>query len=322
MRQPPPAGVHKPAIVDYEGCDFRDFWRGTAKQVLHDAEISVVKRFVSKMSGWFLDLGCGFGRLHAAYASPERKVVLVDYSLKHLHVAAQTIPTDGAQFVAANALCLPFATGVFAGGVCIRLLHHIDSLDVCLDEIARVLTPGAMMLLTYMNGRSLLRMVRYGRSCMMKSHIEISPTLYATHPAYMQSVLEKAGFRVLKQTGVGTVHQLVHDCVLMNGFLDAVPTSRSILATVERMSDYVLGPAKLALMQYVLVERMTKGAARAAAPAALEDILVCPRCKTRLLHRNEGVLVCPICGSTYCRSGRVLDMRYDGDTALTTRREE
>jgi SAM-dependent methyltransferase len=127
---------------------------------------------------WILDLGCGAGRtlVDAAGAAPRGRVIGVDKRIGALTIAFAIARLRGPStevdlrqwglgqrvitgrglpnvfLLQANALRLPFATAPAWKGFdvisCVNLLDRVESPDVLLDEAARVLAPGGLLVLT------------------------------------------------------------------------------------------------------------------------------------------------------------------------------
>jgi ubiquinone/menaquinone biosynthesis C-methylase UbiE len=93
-----------------------------------------------------LDLGSGTGVVSLALARRGFDVVGVDHSPEMTEVARQKLRDadvrGSCRFVIGDVRQLPFGDGEFACVTCQGLLHHLDDLEPCLRELARVLRPG------------------------------------------------------------------------------------------------------------------------------------------------------------------------------------
>jgi len=309
-------------VVDYSHGDFREYWHGPSKALLHSAECRILDKMLPDTNGWFLDLGCGFGRLTPEYRSPHRRIVLCDYAMNHLHVADDSFGGPGVHVVAVDANNLPFRDGVFDGGICIRLLHHIPDIDGFLKELARVFRPGCGPLVSYMNRRNALRTLRYGASCFHKTHEELWPQLFGTHPDVFARSAQKAGFEIVAMRGTGLVHQLTHEGRVLDPVMEKSPILTGLVSLVGRASDVLLGPMRLALMQYALVRRRDEHALAedgCGEAESLVDILRCPACREGSLTNSAETLQCLTCAQTFEREGRVYDLKSSSPRA--TQRE-
>jgi SAM-dependent methyltransferase len=94
--------------------------------------------------GRLLVLGCGAGR-HVRALRRERPALTVhgcDVSLTGVREAVRR--RDGAHYVVADALALPYQTAAFDVVVLFDLLEHVPDVGQALDEIARVLRPDGL----------------------------------------------------------------------------------------------------------------------------------------------------------------------------------
>ena len=298
-------------IVDYEHTDFRDFWSTPTRQLLHREELRLLRDLLCPTEGWFLDLGAGYGRLAAAYNTTRGRFVLADYSMKHLRLAAEAIADPNVAFVAADACNLPFRDGVFSGGMAIRLAHHIPELRSLLGEWARVLRPGSRSVVTFMNRRSLLRILRFPRASMRRDHALIAPTQYGTHPAYFAEQTRLSGFHVARRAGVGFVHQLARSLPQLDGAMRLSSSVSRLLSWSERLADGFLGSRDLSLMQFYLLLRLGEALpVRSGGPVeSLASILACPGCRAGGMTLTADQVRCPSCGASYPIRDGVVDLR-------------
>jgi SAM-dependent methyltransferase len=93
-----------------------------------------------------LDIGCGTGHHMAELRARGFETSGVDGSEEMLARARQVNP--GADLRAADVDSLPFPDASFDYVVCIEVLRYLPDPNACLREIARVLRPGGMALVT------------------------------------------------------------------------------------------------------------------------------------------------------------------------------
>ncbi len=99
--------------------------------------------------GRVLDAGCGEG-IDLASVSLSGPVSAVGVELSRGGIAATTARIEGlpkARLIQGNVLSLPFADAVFDGAYSYGVVHHTIDPEGAVREIARVLKPGAMLLL-------------------------------------------------------------------------------------------------------------------------------------------------------------------------------
>lgn len=92
-----------------------------------------------------LDLCCGTGDQALAVRDSQSSVVAADFSLSMLGLAARKIAPLSRlrpQLLAADSLRMPFESAVFDGVTVSFGLRNVESLQLALNEIARLLVPG------------------------------------------------------------------------------------------------------------------------------------------------------------------------------------
>jgi ubiquinone/menaquinone biosynthesis C-methylase UbiE len=108
-------------------------------------------------AAWVLDVACGTGRLpDYLLAEPDfhGRVVGLDASARMLAVAAGKLRPfgDRAMFVRQSAMDLPFAGDAFGAVTCLEALEFLPDDAAALREMARVLQPGGILLVTRRTG--------------------------------------------------------------------------------------------------------------------------------------------------------------------------
>jgi ubiquinone/menaquinone biosynthesis C-methylase UbiE len=93
-------------------------------------------------AGLCLDLGCGTGLYIDALAASGRTVVGLDRSTDQLRIAR----SRSRQIVQGDGAALPFAGGVFPTVTTLWISTDVDDYSAVLREVARVLTPGGVVL--------------------------------------------------------------------------------------------------------------------------------------------------------------------------------
>lgn len=90
-----------------------------------------------------LEVGCGQGAFATQIAATTGAVVVAsDLSRRMVAIAARP-PVHG---LVADVQDLPFADGGFDAGVAVWMLYHVPDLDRGLDELARVIRPGGVVI--------------------------------------------------------------------------------------------------------------------------------------------------------------------------------
>lgn len=94
-----------------------------------------------RREGTTLEIGVGGGQ-HLSYVRQSDNYFGLDLSLEHLR-ALRT--NHNLPVVAGNTLALPFAACSIYRVLAIGVLEHLYPLDLCLDEVARVMRPDAVL---------------------------------------------------------------------------------------------------------------------------------------------------------------------------------
>jgi len=97
-----------------------------------------------------LDVGSGAGQIAQhllKYADPEARITCIDLSWEMLRRARRRLQSDRPGYLAADMCRLPFADQVFDCVTCGYVLEHVPDPRIGLSELARVMQPGAKMLL-------------------------------------------------------------------------------------------------------------------------------------------------------------------------------
>lgn len=91
-----------------------------------------------------LDIGCGTGSALRALENGQRSLSGVDPTARMIEIAKEA---GGAAFHVAGAEHLPFEAAAFDVVLAINSIHHWDAPMAGLQEVARVLAPGGMLVI-------------------------------------------------------------------------------------------------------------------------------------------------------------------------------
>jgi len=105
-----------------------------------------VKKYLPKRAAHILDLGCGTGMFLEELAQRGEIVIGVDSSAEMLGIARKRV--GGASLVRADADHLPFEDRSFDVVVSVTLLQNVPEPAATMKEIARVLKPGGVAIMT------------------------------------------------------------------------------------------------------------------------------------------------------------------------------
>jgi len=311
-------GEEEAVIRHYNQTDYSDFWAGGGKYLLDEWEKKLIQCLVPNEPGWFIDIGCGYGRLLSTYAYPNRRIVLLDCALNLLQEASQRYPQDSIHFIAADVYQLPFRDHVFAGGLCVRLFHHINAPRLFLDEISRVFCRGGKVVCSYSNKRNILRLLKRGTKALKRDHEPYGAMVFGTHPGYFAQLCREAAFRTECTRGTGFFDQLFRLSKSTDRVLRNRPMLGRGISAIEAVADGTLGRMNLAPLNFALLSREGGPGTSAApvnSPPQLNDILACPCCRRPDLSEGSEGYTCVACGRVYPKRGRIIDFRVDGQRA-------
>jgi SAM-dependent methyltransferase len=135
-----------------------------------------------RRSGVVIDIGCGTGRALPALreaVGPAGTVIALDVTPEMLDAARPAVQLAGAAMVIADARALPFADGaadaIFAAG----LINHLPDTEAGLRELARVTSPGGLLVLFHPSGRAALA-ARHGHALSPDEPLSAGPLRRST----------------------------------------------------------------------------------------------------------------------------------------------
>jgi ubiquinone/menaquinone biosynthesis C-methylase UbiE len=131
----------------------------SAKYAPGGALISRMVRFGAALeeyaptAGRVLDLGCGTGHLAHAAAAAGMRVTGCDISVEMLRRASEQDVSGAIEWLQLETgwSKLPFGTATFDAIIAASVLEYVDNPDRVLDECARVLSPGGILICTVPN---------------------------------------------------------------------------------------------------------------------------------------------------------------------------
>jgi SAM-dependent methyltransferase len=142
-----------------------------------------------KLSGRWLDAGCGAATYARHLASHGARVGAIDYSFLTV-VKARERGRDGIAFVVADVGRLPFASGIFAGALCFGVTQALSTSNDAVRELQRCLIPGGELWIDGLNRHCLPNAVR-----IMQRRLAGRPAhLRYCGPWAMKRALKAAGF--------------------------------------------------------------------------------------------------------------------------------
>lgn len=290
-----------PPVCSYEGSDYQQsFWDQGGRAYEDEAEAIALQRLLPPAGDLLLELGAGAGRNTPRYQNFKR-VVLLDYSRTQLEQARDRLGyTDRYIYVAADVYQLPFVDMCFDAATMIRTLHHMAEPQLALEQVHRVMAPGAAFILEFANKRNLKAMLRYllGRqdwNPYSRSPVEFAALNFDFHPKAVRGYLQAVGFEIERQLTVS--HFRV-------GFLKRT-LSPKFLAHLDALLQWTG-----ALVQVTPSVFTRARAVQSGPPAPDGDLFQCPACGTALAGMGAD-LHCEVCGAVWEFREGIYDFRVN-----------
>ncbi|MEQ1794895.1 MAG: class I SAM-dependent methyltransferase [Nitrospira sp.] len=138
------SSIHQKWVANY---------RTAEMQVFYDMAFDrIVKLLNVPPNSMILDAGCGSCAKSVLLAAKGFRLTSIDYSTDALKLAEETVRAHGVAdritLKQDNLLGLSFPDGAFQYVLCWGVLMHIPDLQLALSELARVVRPGGMLVLS------------------------------------------------------------------------------------------------------------------------------------------------------------------------------
>ncbi|MGI6423303.1 MAG: methyltransferase domain-containing protein [Candidatus Dojkabacteria bacterium] len=304
-------------VANYDTLDYnyQTYW--LKREYENMAEHILLARIMKNKGGkWFIDIGGSYGRLADIYYKKYKKPIIVDYSLKTLKKNYQYLiqKYPDITLIAANAYNLPFKQNTFDGALMVRVLHHIEKPNQYFKEIYRTIKPNGKYIQEFANKLHIKAVIR----AILKLNFSIftkdpyqQPTqgnfegarkdsnvaFYNYHYLWVKDLLKKTGFRVVKRYGCS---------FLRIGFLKKM-FSTKVLLLIENLLQKTLSWTNIAPSIF-LDSTVIKEDGDMKEYNKLEEILVCPACKSNL-EFNSNTAYCKKCSKRFKKEGNIWDFR-------------
>jgi SAM-dependent methyltransferase len=153
--------------------DTATFWDGEAGSydAAHDRDgpgrnplwirMAVVLRLLGSSPGSVLDCGMGPGRLLLELERRGSPVAGIDVSAEMVALARARLPRSADRLVQGTVESLPFPSEDFDAAVATGVLEYVEDVPSALAEVARVLRPGGLFIVSMPNTRALSTLWRH-----------------------------------------------------------------------------------------------------------------------------------------------------------------
>lgn len=303
-------------LADFIDGSYIGFWDGAHMQILNRLEKDIIAKQLPMSASWFLELGCGQGRLLPEYIKRARNIVLVDYAaIGFEQIEAAYSSYDNIYYIAADVKQLPFRSSVFDTGLGIRMVNNYPVLGDTINEISRVFQNNATVVMSYFNRRNLLRILKYGLKCFERTHKYdfkgSSGLMCATHPDYFEEIAKKHHLFIKSNLGSGFSYQITHNAQWLQKLIETNSFVKRFMTDLGRVVDYFLGKTQLALWQFVQLKKQDNTIHRPPEVKAVQllDVLCCPICKKGDIIELTSQTKCAHCQATFLKKGKIYDFR-------------
>ncbi len=145
-----------------------------------------------------LDLGCGAGSYVRYLTGHGHEVVGLDYSLPCLHRALDADPKRNGLYVGGEAYHLPFYNECFDLVTSIGVLQALKDPERALDEMVRVLHPGGLLVVEFLNAFEIIALLKALREKMSGR----MPRLCTYSPLEVRRWFDRRGLKIFQQLGI------------------------------------------------------------------------------------------------------------------------
>lgn len=147
----------------YDSYDYPSYWKG--RDYEHKSEVLAISRLLFKIPeiNKVLEIGAGFGRLLTSYKFRAKKVVLSDPSAKLISKAIRKYRNlKNVEFIQSSLQNLKSKKGLrnFDLILMVRVLHHIEDIDMAFKIIGQLLSKRGYFILEFPNKNNLKASIR------------------------------------------------------------------------------------------------------------------------------------------------------------------
>lgn len=147
----------------YDSYDYPSYWKG--RDYEHKSEVLAISRLLFKIPeiNKVLEIGAGFGRLLTSYKFRAKKVVLSDPSAKLISKAIRKYRNlKNVEFIQSSLQNLKSKKGLrnFDLILMVRVLHHIEDIDMTFKIINQLLSKRGYFILEFPNKNNLKASIR------------------------------------------------------------------------------------------------------------------------------------------------------------------
>jgi SAM-dependent methyltransferase len=299
-------------VPDFRALDFQRLWRGRSR--VTEVEHTILRDALRTSSGLrVLEIGPGGGHLSLVVQERAREYVAADVTPEFL-IGVPVRDGVTSLRIAANVYHLSFVECAFSAVVLIRVYGFLEGPVAALAEVARVLAPRGVAVVSYNPRPSVATLADDLKTAFTRqpgermrsmafSRETVVPVRPSAFPAWSRT---RRSFReTARDAGLEWIRELPTGLEEYRG-LRRLPST--FFVNLARAYPTMGGfPSRFA----VLVRR----ASSTSSLPSWAAILACPACKVPFGRRTGSFperIACTNCGRTWINAGGVLDARWDG----------
>lgn len=205
----------------YDTYDYPSYWE--TREYEHKSEALALKSLLSEIPKieTIIDIGAGYGRLTSIYAYRAKKIILTDPSSKLLKIARERNSLKKVKFIHASLenLGSKIRSKTVDLIIFIRVIHHIKDLEKALTVISKLSKKNSYFILEFPNKRHVKETVIQFLKGNFNFLRDLSPKDIRSkksikkgtlpfvnyHPDYIEEILKKYDYKILKTISVSNL---------------------------------------------------------------------------------------------------------------------
>lgn len=245
----------------YDTYDYPSYWE--SREYEHKSEVIALRTLLAEIPKikTLLDLGAGYGRLTTVYLYRAKKVILADPSAKLLKIARAKFKNRKVNFIHSSLENIKGKVRVKSVDlvILIRVIHHLKDLNKAIGVISELSSKNSYFILEYPNKRHFKETVSQFFKGNFTFPLDLTPKDIRSrksirkgtlpfvnyHPEYINEVLRKNGYKVVKTISVSNLRY--------TWFKNNLPLEFVLFA--EKWMQILLGPFNFGPSIFVLAKK-------------------------------------------------------------------
>lgn len=216
----------------YDDFDYPSYWK--EREYEHGSEVFAISSFLERIKSvkHAVEIGAGYGRLIDYYAFRAKRITLIDPSSALLKIAKENYREKNINFVKLKAenIGRKFNRNSFDLAIMVRVLHHIEDIDVVFENIQKILKKNGHFILEFPNKYHFKARVTELLKGNITYRLDISRKevqgkkrkkvpFYNYHPDKIYDCLTQAGFEIIETRSVSNIRNPIIKKILSTHIL-------------------------------------------------------------------------------------------------------